>query len=62
MVYLLGIHKVTTTVSPKGVLQIGIRPAYRKVPFDTQRVTTLAFSSFWAKRPETRFYRETWTQ
>ena len=31
-----------------------------KAPFDTQRVTNIAPSSFGARRPETRFCRETW--
>ena len=56
----LGDYKVTTSISTKSAIQIGIRPTRRRTTFDTQSVTTLAFSSFATKRPETHFCRETW--
>lgn len=37
-------------------------PRSPKAPFDTQRVTNIAPSSFGAKCPETRFCRETWVE
>ena len=57
---MVGGYKVTTNISTKSALQIGVSPAPRRTPSETQRVTNLASSKIGAKRLEIHFCRETW--
>ena len=57
---MVGGYKVTTNISTKSALQIGVSPAPRRTPSETQRVTNLASSKIGAKRLEIHFFRETW--
>ena len=45
---MVGGYKVTTNISTKSALQIGVSPAPRRTPSETQRVTNLVSSKIGA--------------